>query len=112
MLQKHHMGWPKRSPDCQFLDRPREPGQLWNNHHSLMLGADASVYVREVAVVTRGSRERMESSKILLQIDALIDDLLNDSDLSSSSLASMLMAARDSVHDGYHVALARRIWDA
>jgi hypothetical protein len=42
----------------------------------------------------------------------LIDDLLNDGDLSSSSLASMLMAARDSVRDGYHVALARRIWDA
>jgi hypothetical protein len=45
-------------------------------------------------------------------MDLLIDDLLNDSDLSSSSLASMLMAARDSVRDGYHVALARRIWDA
>jgi hypothetical protein len=42
----------------------------------------------------------------------LIDDLLNDSDLSSSSLASILMAARESVREGYHVALARRIWDA
>jgi hypothetical protein len=54
----------------------------------------------------------MGSTKVLDQIDSLIDDLLNDSDLSSSSLASMLMAARDSVRDGYHVALARRIWDA
>jgi hypothetical protein len=54
----------------------------------------------------------MESSKVIHRIDSLIDDLLNDGDLSASSLASMLMAARDSVRDGYHVALARRIWDA
>jgi hypothetical protein len=52
------------------------------------------------------------SSKILDQVDSLIDDLLNDSNLSSSSLASILMAARESVRDGYHVALARRLWDA
>ncbi len=54
----------------------------------------------------------MGSTKALDQIDSLIDDVLNDSDLSASSLASMLMAIRDSVRDGYHVALARRIWDA
>ena len=54
----------------------------------------------------------MESSKVIHRIDSLIDDLVNDGDLSASSLASMLMAARDSVRDGYHVALARRIWDA
>lgn len=52
------------------------------------------------------------SSKILDRVDSLIDELLNDDDLSSSSLASILMAARESVRDGYHVALARRIWDA
>ena len=52
------------------------------------------------------------SSKILDQVDSLIDNLLNDGDMSSSSLASILMAARESVRDGYHVALARRIWDA
>jgi hypothetical protein len=52
------------------------------------------------------------SSKILDRVDSLIDELLNDSDLSSSSLASILVAARDSVRDGYHVALARRTWDA
>jgi hypothetical protein len=52
------------------------------------------------------------SSKILDQVDSLIDNLLNDSDMASSSLASMLMAARESVRDGSHVALARRIWDA
>lgn len=54
----------------------------------------------------------MESTRVLHRIDSLIDDLLNDGELSSSSLASMLLAARDSVRDGYHVALARRIWDA
>jgi hypothetical protein len=54
----------------------------------------------------------MDSSQILDRVDSLIDDLVNDSDLSSSSLASILMAARESVRDGYHVALARRIWDA
>ena len=59
-----------------------------------------------------GKRPRMESTKVLNQMDALIDDLLNDGALSSSSLAAMLLAARDSVRDGYHVALARRIWDA
>jgi hypothetical protein len=54
----------------------------------------------------------MVSPTILNQIDALIDELLNDSNLSSSSLASILTAARESVRDGYHVALARRLWDA
>jgi hypothetical protein len=53
-----------------------------------------------------------KSSKILDRVDLLIDELLNDGELSSSSLASILMAARESVRDGYHVALARRIWDA
>lgn len=54
----------------------------------------------------------MGSSRVLHRIDSLIDDLLNDGELSSSSLASMLMAMKESVRDGYHVALARRIWDA
>jgi hypothetical protein len=54
----------------------------------------------------------VQSTKILAQLDTLIDDLLNNAELSSSSLASILMAARESVQDGYHVALARRIWDA
>ena len=39
----------------------------------------------------------MDSTKVLGQLDSLIDDLLNDSDLPASSLASMLMAARDSI---------------
>ncbi len=59
----------------------------------------------------QGDIARMDSTKVLDQLDSLIDDLLNQSDLPASSLASMLMAARDSVKDGYHVALARRVWD-
>ena len=59
-----------------------------------------------------GNQLYMRPHKILDRVDTLIDDLLNDSDLSSSSLASILMAARESVREGYHVALARRIWDA
>ena len=59
-----------------------------------------------------GKQQQQGSTKLLDQVDSLIDDLLNDGDLSSSSLASILMAARESVRDGYHVALARRIWDA
>ena len=54
----------------------------------------------------------MDSTKVLDRLDSLIEDLLHQSDLPACSLASMLMAARDSVKDGYHVALARRVWDA
>jgi hypothetical protein len=54
----------------------------------------------------------MDPTKVLDRLDSLIDELLIQSDLPASSLASMLMAARDSVKDGYHVALARRVWDA
>jgi hypothetical protein len=58
------------------------------------------------------NQPHMGSTEILDRVDSLIDDLLNDSNLSSSSLAAILMAARESVRDGYHVALARRTWDA
>jgi hypothetical protein len=54
---------------------------------------------------------RMDSMKVIDQLDTMIDGLLNETDLPAASLASMLMAARDSVKDGYHVALARRVWD-
>jgi hypothetical protein len=55
---------------------------------------------------------RMDSTKVLDQLDSLIDNLLAESDLPACSLASMLIAARDSVRDGYHFALARRVWHA
>ena len=54
----------------------------------------------------------MDSTKVLDQLDSLIDDLLTESNLPACSLASMLIAARDSVRDGYHFALARRVWHA
>jgi hypothetical protein len=54
----------------------------------------------------------MKSDHPIHQLDCLIDDLLNEADVSSSALASMLTAARDSVRDGYHVALALRVWEA
>jgi hypothetical protein len=53
----------------------------------------------------------MDSKKVLDQLDTMIDDLLLEGDLPASSLASMLTAMRDSVNGGYHVALARRVWD-
>lgn len=46
------------------------------------------------------------------QLNSLIDALLNECDVSCSALASMLTAARDSMRDGYHVALALRVWEA
>lgn len=54
----------------------------------------------------------MVSARTLERLDSLIDELLNESDLSASALASILIAVRDSVQEGYHVALARRVWDA
>jgi len=54
----------------------------------------------------------MNADGPIQQLDSLIDGLLNEPDVGSSSLASMLTAARDSVRDGYHVALALRIWEA
>jgi hypothetical protein len=59
-----------------------------------------------------GDQPPLGASGALVRLDGLIDDLLNDADVASCSLASILLAARDSVRDGYHVALARRIWDA
>jgi hypothetical protein len=52
----------------------------------------------------------MDSTKVLDQLDSLIDVLLTESNLPACSLASMLIAARDSVRDGYDFALARRVW--
>src|SRR4051794_16923163 len=57
-----------------------------------------------------GNSTRMNSTRVLDRLDSLIDDLLSESDLPASSLASMLMAARDSAMEGYPVGLARRAW--
>lgn len=54
----------------------------------------------------------MNSMNPIQRLDVLIDDLLNESGVSCSALASMLTAARDSMRDGYDVALALRVWEA
>lgn len=54
----------------------------------------------------------MCTKSITEQLDELIDELLLRGDVRSSSLVSMLTAVRESVSGGYHVALARRVWDA
>lgn len=54
----------------------------------------------------------MIAKDITEQLDNLIDDLLLQSDIRSSSLVSMLTAVRESAAEGYHVALARLVWDA
>ncbi len=51
-------------------------------------------------------------AKLVDQLDLFIDDLLQDGEVASSSLASILSAARDSIQGGYHMALARRTWEA
>ena len=51
-------------------------------------------------------------AQLLVRIDSFLDDLLQDEAVASSSLASILIAARSSIEAGYHVALARRTWNA
>jgi hypothetical protein len=44
------------------------------------------------------------------RLDGLIDDLIVDGGFEAASLASILMAAKDSVKCDYHVALSRWVW--
>ncbi len=44
------------------------------------------------------------------RVDMLIDELIEDGGVDSASLASILMAARESVHHGYSMELSRRVW--
>lgn len=44
------------------------------------------------------------------RLDGLIDDLILDGGFEAASLASILMAAKDSVKCEYHVALSRWVW--
>ena len=46
------------------------------------------------------------------RLDALIDDLIMDGGVESASLASILLAAKDSVKSDYVVTLSRRVWVA
>ena len=46
------------------------------------------------------------------RLEGLINDLIEEGGVSSASLASILVAAQEAVHSGYHVALCRRVWSA
>lgn len=46
------------------------------------------------------------------RIDHLIDDLFREGGIDSASLASILVAAQDSLEKGYHLELSRRVWSA
>lgn len=54
----------------------------------------------------------MISAALGERLDALIDELIMDGGLEAASLASILLAARDSVNGDYHVLLSRRVWSA
>jgi hypothetical protein len=46
------------------------------------------------------------------RLDVLIDDLIMDGGVETASLASILLAAKDSVKSDYLVTLSRRVWAA
>ena len=46
------------------------------------------------------------------RLESLIDELILDGGVVSASLASILMAAKDSVTGDYHGTLSRRVWAA
>jgi hypothetical protein len=46
------------------------------------------------------------------RLDLLIDDLIMDGGVEAASLASILLAAKDSVKSEYLVTLSRRVWAA
>jgi hypothetical protein len=46
------------------------------------------------------------------RVETLIDELIEDGGLDSASLASILVAAQDSLNHGYSVELSRRVWMA
>lgn len=46
------------------------------------------------------------------RVDALIDDLILDGGVEAASLASILMASKDSLNGEYVVSLSRRVWTA
>jgi hypothetical protein len=46
------------------------------------------------------------------QIEMLIDELIEDGNVATASLASIFMAAQAAVAGGYDVALCRHVWMA
>ncbi len=54
----------------------------------------------------------MFSPALSERFDALIDELIMDGGVEAASLASILVAAKDSVKRDYLVSLSRRVWAA
>lgn len=54
----------------------------------------------------------MFSAVLSDRLDTLIDDLILDGGVESASLASILLAAKDSVESKYLVTLSRQVWAA
>jgi hypothetical protein len=54
----------------------------------------------------------MMTAALSERLDALIDDLILDGGVVTASLASILLAAKDSVNGDYHVTLSQRVWAA
>ena len=46
------------------------------------------------------------------RLDAMIDDLIMDGGVEAASLASILLAAKDSLHGNFLVTLSRKVWTA
>ena len=46
------------------------------------------------------------------RLDTLIDDLIMNGGVEAASLASILLAAKDSVKCEYHATLSRWVWSA
>ena len=46
------------------------------------------------------------------RLDSLIDDLIMNGGIEAASLASILIAAKDSLKCDYHVTLSRWVWAA
>jgi hypothetical protein len=52
----------------------------------------------------------MDSWALSDRVEALINDLIDEGGLASASLASILLAAQDSLNQGYSLELSRRVW--
>ena len=96
VVESHHSGGPPRSQSSPFLDNSQGGRDDRCSFQSRLKWGSQSMLTLRDSLRSMKPTER-EPSKILDRVDSLIDELLNDSDLSSSSLASILMAARESV---------------
>jgi hypothetical protein len=54
----------------------------------------------------------MFSRALNARVETLINELIEEGGLDTASLASILVAAQDSVNHGYSVELSRRVWMA